>query len=376
MTSEVRFTVTERRLVAAFCISLAVHLMLLGAYRVAPGAFRSAHNFLAPLLTKLLPKALVEKSREVKPPVQAQLQKKPPEPEKPQVIPLSFIEVDPALAVLDTPKNAKYYSSQSTLAANPDFKKQEDKPKIEGKQERVPRLASVPRNPQPLQPSPPRPPAEVAKVETPPQAATPPPQPVPPPPTPEPPPEPPKPKSTIGDLAMLKASETPPPPKVVPAAQPDAPMFQTSGTRRTEAVRPRTLAQAFQQDPRLAGEVMKQDGGVARRGRIAVDAAASPLGDYDREFIAAVERCWYALLEDRRYMLDCHGKVVIDFKLNYDGRLSELLRSHTDAGVGDLMAMVCELALTKPAPYQRWPGDMRRLVGKDYRDVRFTFYYD
>ena len=175
---------------------------------------------------------------------------------------------------------------------------------------------------------------------------------------------------------MLKPAETPPARKVAPPVIFDTSSSQTAGARAAKQERPRTMVQAVRQDPRLAGEVMRQEGGVARRGHIAVDAAASPLGDYDREFIAAVERCWYALLDDRRYMSDCHGKVVIDFKLNYDGRISELMRSHTDAGVGDLMAMVCELALTKPAPYHRWPGDMRRLVGKDYREVRFTFFYD
>jgi len=28
-----------------------------------------------------------------------------------------------------------------------------------------------------------------------------------------------------------------------------------------------------------------------------------------------------------------------------------------------------------PAPYGVWPSDMRRMVGANFRDVTFTFYY-
>jgi len=32
-------------------------------------------------------------------------------------------------------------------------------------------------------------------------------------------------------------------------------------------------------------------------------------------------------------------------------------------------------AIVDPAPYREWPDDMRRLVGEDYRDIKFNFFY-
>jgi hypothetical protein len=29
-----------------------------------------------------------------------------------------------------------------------------------------------------------------------------------------------------------------------------------------------------------------------------------------------------------------------------------------------------------PAPYARWPSQMRKDVGADFRDLQFTFYFD
>ena len=28
-----------------------------------------------------------------------------------------------------------------------------------------------------------------------------------------------------------------------------------------------------------------------------------------------------------------------------------------------------------PAPFDRWPREMRQMIGKDYRDIQFAFYY-
>jgi hypothetical protein len=138
--------------------------------------------------------------------------------------------------------------------------------------------------------------------------------------------------------------------------------------------RPRTLAQAYQQNPMLAGRTTRQDGGVRQRGRVSVDVKGSPFGAYDAAFIAAVEQRWYQLLDRNRYVLDRQGKVVLDFRLRYDGRITDM--DMPENGVGDVLALLCQSAVRDPAPYARWPADMRRMVGADYRDVRFTFYYD
>src|SRR5208283_2498900 len=70
---------------------------------------------------------------------------------------LTFVQVDPALANKDAPKNAKYYSAQNSRAANPDADKDTGAPKIDGSQEHVPKTENTPRQTAfPLQPSAPK----------------------------------------------------------------------------------------------------------------------------------------------------------------------------------------------------------------------------
>ena len=57
------------------------------------------------------------------------------------------------------------------------------------------------------------------------------------------------------------------------------------------------LAEARQQAG-LAGEKMKQEGGVRRGGQLAVDAKATPFGEYDAAWIRAVQEQWYNLLDN------------------------------------------------------------------------------
>jgi hypothetical protein len=43
--------------------------------------------------------------------------------------------------------------------------------------------------------------------------------------------------------------------------------------------------------------------------------------------------------------------------------------------VGQLLGYVCEEAIQEVAPFGKWPSDMRRAIGANYRDISFTFYY-
>jgi hypothetical protein len=144
-------------------------------------------------------------------------------------------------------------------------------------------------------------------------------------------------------------------------------------------VRPRTLAAAQAMKPlneqsALAGARMRQDGGVKRFSvQSSLDVRASPFGAYDAKFVSAVQQCWYGLLDEQRYSLDRLGKVVVDFHLTSDGRITEM--KLVESNVGDIYGTLCQLAISKPAPYEKWPPDMRRMVGNNFREVRFTFYY-
>jgi hypothetical protein len=78
------------------------------------------------------------------------------------------------------------------------------------------------------------------------------------------------------------------------------------------------------------------------------------------------------LLDEQRYASDYSGKVVVQFKLHYDGTVSDLSVAENSAGT--LPGLICETAVDKPRPFQKFPSDMRRVVG-DVRHIQFTFYY-
>jgi hypothetical protein len=118
---------------------------------------------------------------------------------------------------------------------------------------------------------------------------------------------------------------------------------------------------------------MKQDGGVKRRGTLVPDVKATPFGAYDAAFIAAVQQRWYDLI-DNSQVVPRSGKVMLQFRLTYDGRITDM-KVNLDT-VGELLSLLCQRAVLDPQPYARWPSDMRRMIGENYREVTFTFYYN
>ena len=51
------------------------------------------------------------------------------------------------------------------------------------------------------------------------------------------------------------------------------------------------------------------------------------------------------------------------------------MKSERAAGTIEALNKLVVSAIKDPAPYPSWPGDMRRKIGVDYRDVTFTFLY-
>jgi protein TonB len=278
-------------------------------------------------------------------------------------MPLMFVTVDPSQAVPDAPTDAKYYSALNSRAANPDPKLDTPVPKIDGKQERVPQTMERARPElQALQPAP-TPPPQVAEQQ---------PEPAPEPePKPAPPQAPPRPTPTPrpGDLAYLKPAELPKPP--LESKTPRA----SEHPNTPSPPRPRTLAMARQQKGGIAGDRVKQQGGVRRFSvEPSFDVRSTPFGAYDAAIIAAIQKHWYDLIENREFSGSYSGKVVLEFRLNSDGSVTDMRVGETD--VTEILALLCQRAVQDPAPFARWPADLRRLVGKEYRDVRFTFYYN
>lgn len=318
----------------ALLISLALHLLIFGAYQA-----NHRYHWLDNLhLPKWLERAH-EKLAFVKP-----IPKRPP-PADDQP-PLMFVEVSPTAPVTEPPKKSKYYSSRSSKAANPDADAETDTPKISGSQSHVPKTEDAsrstpqpPAQPQPLQPTPPQP--EQAEPEAKP-----------------------KPVQTPGDLAMAK---------------PETKLRESDGQAEKEQPkpRPRTLAeaqarQASQGATSMPGEKMKQAGGVRARAISSLDVTATPFGAYDAAVIAAIQSRWYALL-DSQPLTRTTGKVTLAFHLNYDGSITDM--KVVESTVSGLLSAMCQRAILDPAPFGVWPSDMRRMIGANFRDVTFTFYY-
>ncbi len=239
--------------------------------------------------------------------------------------------MDPDQVSPEAPKDAKYYSSKNSRAANKDADKDLKQPKLDGKQKEVPKTKEVPPAPN-AKPQPPAPQPQPKKETQPAQ---------------------PKPKELTGDTKLAKLETSP---------------------EKTEdkPERPRTIKEALAQRSNLfPSRQMQQEGGTRRQALVpALDAKATPFGDYDSRFIAAVTQRWYDLLDSQRFAQDRSGKVTLKFHLNYDGSISDM--QVMENTVGELLGYVCQKAITDPSPYAAWPSDMKRMVGANFREIVFT----
>lgn len=263
---------------------------------------------------------------------------------------LVFVEVDPTQAAPEPPKNTKHYGAENTVASNPNPAEKEQ-PKIEGRQDKIPKTFDTmkPSAPQPVEP-----PVEQPK----PQPKTPVPEEKP---LPERPQEEPRPtrEQKPGETLVARAAPRPQPPETPPVQPPK---------------RPRTLAEAKIQKGIIEGQKSQQEGGV-RKANLAtnLDVQRSPFGAYDTLFIQAVQARWFNLLDEREFVGGQAGKVVLEFRLNHDGRITALRVVETD--VDEILSWLCQRAILDPMPYRPFPADLRRMLNHDFREVRFTFYY-
>ena len=259
------------------------------------------------------------------------------------------IFVDVSHADVDAPTRTRYYSNKNSRAANPETAN-ENAPKINGSQTVVPKTENVPKPIKAQEATP--------KTETKPQVtrlepAMPAPQP---------------------RLAQNETTETPQTPGETDRPAPKPVVAPATTAPPQPPPRPRTLKQALAQRDQIPGQAMRQDGGVARRAMSSsLDVKATPFGEYDRAIIEAVSQRWYDLLDSRRFAQDRTGKVTLRFKLKSDGTIIEM--QTTDNNVGELLGYLCQEAIEEAAPFAKWPPDMVRMIGANYREITFTFYY-
>ena len=269
-----------------------------------------------------------------------------PTEQKEQQVVLQFIDVQDTQA--PEPKDPKFYSAANSQEANPDTQLDTNKPKVDGQQDKVPQIRDVAK----AEPTPPPQPKDTM-------------QPVfkPSPPTTKPPDEP------VGDTKENTLTPEEKEKRDLKMDRPAQPQTQPNKPR------PRTLAEARTQKGIIEGPKMKQDGGVKKYAlEMSPSAKATPFGSYDAAFIAAVQKRWFDILDARSYASDQSGKVVVEFRLYKDGRIMNLQVAENE--VTDTLSWACQRAILDPAPYAPFPPDLRRLLGTDYREVRFTFYYN
>jgi outer membrane biosynthesis protein TonB len=329
-----RAALKSNPILRAFVISIVLHVMALLV--VESGRKIGLWE------TRAVPKWVLDAAR-VTPPTMANSQTNEPSV-------LQFIEVDPAQAT-EEPKDAKLYSTDNTRAANPDTTLDTDRPKIDGTQKNVPKTR------------------DTAKANA---APEPPPQPQAPPPKPQ------KRDTMQPNTKPVEQAEAEPPGDTKQnTLTPEEKAQRDLTLDRPPPPKPRarTLAQAREQKGIVEGQKMQQSGGVKRFAiEMDQDVKASPFGSYDAMFIAAVQSRWYQLLEQRNYVFDHSGKVVIVFRLYKDGRVMQMKVAENQ--VNNTLAEACQRAILDPAPYAPFPADLRRLLGADYREVRFTFHYN
>jgi hypothetical protein len=341
-SSSLRFGRRESaRVIVALLVSLLVHLVIYSGYYTGNklGWWQKWH----------LPVWLQPVAKQF--PLQAQIAH--------DSEPTMFVDVSHADA--DAPMKPKYYSNKNSRAANADTANA-DAPKINGRQTDVPKTEDVAKpapksTSAPAAPSKPQPKSDSAARLANLQPSMPPPSP----------------------KAMTR-SETPEPPKTPgetdsPKPNTNAPAPQTvAASAPAEPPRPRTLKQALAQQQQIPGVQMHQAGGVAKRALwSSLDAKATPFGDYDAAIIEAVSQRWYDLLDNHRYAQDRSGKVMLRFKLKPDGSIIEM--QTLDNTVGQMLGYLCQEAIEEAAPFAKWPPDMSRMIGANYRDITFTFYY-
>lgn len=283
---------------------------------------------------------------------------------------MTFIEVPPTQAAEEAPPEAKLYSSLNSRAANPDPTKNLDVPEIKGTQDKVARTTDS-TAPRPVPVSPPPVPAETATTTLPLQPA---------PRVPE--------QSVLREQPKLERKDVPAIPKepgslavtqTAPANESASPATPATEPAPVPVRRrpPRTLDQVLlASNPAISpGEKVRQSGGARRNATEAsFDVKSTEFGAYDAAVVAAISKRWYDLLEARVVSTAMRGRVVLEFRLNSDGRITDMLERENN--VSPELGLICQRAVAEPARYATWPAALRAIVGKDYRQVRFTFYYN
>ena len=244
-----------------------------------------------------------------------------------------FIETDTSQVTGEEPKNARFYSDNSTVAANPQNPSgtEGDTPYLDGSETRMLSTANV-------RPQPPGAPAAPAVAPQPVEQ------------------KPAEPLKESAATGMKVVEEKKPAPEEKPVT-PSARKTVAGSNSRRELAATKSRATSL---------------GVRRLGVEAFNVASSPFGAYDKALIYAVQSRWYEVLNTQR--MDTHtGTVELKFDLLADGSVANMEMKANSAGPA--LGLYCQKAVVESAPFAPLPEDLKRLIGGDSREIIFTFYY-
>ncbi len=300
-----------------------------------------------------------------------------------------FMETDASQVTGEKPKNARYYSDKSTVAANANNPtgKAGDAPYLDGKESKykdkqpmstmdVPTQSGV-SAPLVMPSAAPGAAGHVAQPSVTASSKS----------APKPPPE----KADVAQQTETAAQPQEIPPvglKIVEEqklAMAPKPTTTPNVVTGSDVPAPPTTAEvggggvpALAAEPGVAGrEIMARKArlvaaGVSRAGVTAVNVEASPFGAYDKKVIKAVQSRWFQLI-DRYGIYEREGMVTVYFELFDDGQVKNV---KTIEGANDsILSLFCEKAIIESGPFDPWPEELRALAGKEPRQATFTFYY-
>jgi hypothetical protein len=346
----------------AFGISVVLHLILFVAFELAGRLGLFAES----ALNQAVAASLAEQEEQSQP-IEFEFQLEP------EVMPTLFVDADPEQASEEKPEETPFYAVVDAMAGDDSPEDSLDQPEIDGTQDKVLKTMDTPfpqagivSVPEEVESPTEELLDEVAAAEMlNPSISD---QPV---------------EDTEGnDDQQVDEGESEKAPEELAMLRPSVPAIETIEFRDSKIVepkppgrkRPRTLAEVRQQKG-LVGEKMKQEGGAKRfRMQSTPDLLATPFGDYDSRVIQAIQQRWFDILGSMPTARNARGRVVLKFNMRSDGSVVGL--EVIEDSVGVIQSLVCQKAVSEPAPYGRWPDDMRRMIGNDSREVRFSFFYN
>ena len=121
----------------------------------------------------------------------------------------------------------------------------------------------------------------------------------------------------------------------------------------------------------VQGPLMRSTGSARRRGTLAIDSTFSQFGEYEQQFYAAVQAGWYQEI-DFFQPIDTSARVVVQFRIQADGTVDEVVVLNTTAG--EIATLICQTALTKRSPFRPWTEEMVQVFGRE-RVMKVAFSY-